>query len=381
MKDIPAYLMLDDGTCFEGVALGAKRESAGEVVFTTGMVGYQETVTDPSYHGQIVAFTAAHVGNYGATDLDDQSMFSGASGVVIHDMTLAAYSSWRAERSLDDKLERMGVTGIAGVDTRALTLHLREHGVRNGIISAVDRDKASLLRRAKELPSMEGLDLARHVTTEETYLYAGTGRETAVNGQSGARQKQKRYHVAVYDFGIKQAILESLAKAGTAPTVWPATTPAEEVLKSNPHGVFLSNGPGDPAACGYAVANLQKLLGKAPVFGICLGHQLLATALGAKTYKLKFGHHGINHPVKDMDSGRVLITSQNHGFCVDPDTLPRGVRISHWNLNDNTVEGIAADKAMAFSVQFHPEAAPGPNDALHLFGRFRNLMETAESLF
>ncbi|SBW03554.1 carbamoyl phosphate synthetase small subunit, glutamine amidotransferase [uncultured delta proteobacterium] len=382
MKDIPAYLMLDDGTCFEGFALGAKQESAGEVVFATGMVGYQETVTDPSYHGQIVTFTAAHVGNYGATDLDDQSMFSGASGVVIHDVTLAEYSNWRAEQSLDEKLERMGITGIAGVDTRALTLHLREHGARNGIISAVDRDKASLLRRARELPSMVGLDLASKVTTEESYLFAGTGAEAGPgSGQDGARQKQKRYHVAVYDYGIKQAILQNLARAGTTPTVWPATTPAEELLKSNPHGVFLSNGPGDPAACGYAVANLQKLLGKVPVFGICLGHQLLAMALGAKTYKLKFGHHGINHPVKDMDSGRVLITSQNHGFCVDPDTLPQGVRVSHWNLNDNTVEGLVADKVMAFSVQFHPEAAPGPNDALHLFGRFRNLMGTAESLF
>ncbi len=381
MKDIPAYLMLDDGTCFQGYALGARQESTGEVVFTTGMVGYQETVTDPSYHGQIVTFTAAHVGNYGATALDDQSMFFGANGVVIHDATTTEYSSWRAEQSLDEKLARMGITGIAGVDTRSLTVHLREHGARNGIISAVDGDPASLLRRAKALPSMTGLDLASRVTTEEKYVFAWPGGDSDGRTQSAGRPKQKQYHVAVYDFGIKKAILENLAGAGITPTVWPATTPVEEVLETSPHGVFLSNGPGDPAACGYAVANVKKLIGRVPVFGICLGHQILATALGAKTYKLKFGHHGINHPVKDMDSGRVAITSQNHGFCVDPDTLPAGVRVSHWNLNDDTVEGIIADTMMAFSVQFHPEAAPGPNDALHLFIRFRNLMESAQSLF
>ena len=379
MKDIPAYLMLDDGTCFDGFALGAKQESVGEVVFATGMVGYQETVTDPSYYGQLVTFTAAHIGNYGATGQDDQSLFFGANGVIVHDMTDATYSNWRAEQSLDEKLERMGITGIAGVDTRALTIHLREHGSRNGVISAVNRDKASLLRRAQGLPSMEGLDLARCVSTEESYIFTGT--DVAGSESFSGRQKQKHYHVAVYDFGIKQAILENLAKSGITATVWPATTPVEEILSSNPHGVFLSNGPGDPAVCGYAIENVKKLVGKVPVFGICLGHQILAMALGAKTYKLKFGHHGINHPVKDMDSGRVLITSQNHGFCVDPNTLPAGVRVTHWNLNDNTVAGISADAAMAFSVQFHPEAAPGPNDARNLFARFRNLMETAESLF
>lgn len=383
MKDSSALLMLDDGTCFEGTALGAKQESAGEVVFMTGMAGYQETITDPSYYGQIVTFTTAHVGNYGATALDDQSMFFGANGVVIHDATTAGYSNWRAEESLDEKLERMGITGISGVDTRALTLHLREHGARNGIISAVDLDKESLLKRAKALPAMEGLDLASRVTTEERYVFAGTMPEADLSQPNGnaQRAKQKRFRVAVYDFGIKMAILENLAQAGITPTVWPATSPVEDILESNPHGVFLSNGPGDPAACGHAVDAVRKLLGRKPVFGICLGHQILAMALGAKTYKLKFGHHGVNHPVKDLDSGRVLITSQNHGFCVNPDTLPSDVRVSHWNLNDETVEGIVADKQAAFSVQFHPEAAPGPDDALNLFSRFRHLMESAESLF
>lgn len=368
--------MLEDGACFEGIALGAKKEALGEVVFTTGMVGYQETITDPSYHGQIVAFTAAHIGNYGATPLDDQSGSFGASGVVCHDVTVEAYSNWRAEQSLDAKLAAAGITGIAGVDTRALTLHLREHGAKNGIISAVDFDKESLLRRARELPPMEGRDLAREVSCASPFLFTRTGKDARAD-----KPKRKRYNVAVYDFGIKRAILENLAGAGIVPSVWPAATPMEDILKSNPHGVFLSNGPGDPAACGYAVETVKKLLGRVPIFGICLGHQILGTALGAKTYKLKFGHHGINHPVKDLDSGRVAITSQNHGFCVDPDTLPASARVTHWNLNDDTVEGIAADNLMAFSVQFHPEASPGPNDALNLFSRFRNLMESAQSLF
>lgn len=376
MKETPALLMLEDGACFEGTALGAQTEAAGEVVFTTGMAGYQETVTDPSYHGQIVAFTAAHIGNYGATPLDDQSVSCGASGVVCHDVTNEAYSSWRAEESFDAKLAAMGVTGIAGVDTRALTLHLREYGAKNGIISAVDLDKESLLRRAKELPRMEGRDLASRVTCASPYLFTAVNREERAD-----KPKRKRYTVAVYDFGIKRSILENLAKAGMAPTVWPAATPVEDILQNNPHGVFLSNGPGDPAACGYAVAAVEKLLGRVPVFGICLGHQILAAALGAKTYKLKFGHHGVNHPVKDLDSNRVAITSQNHGFCVDPDTLPASARVTHWNLNDDTMEGLAADNLMAFSVQFHPEAAPGPNDALNLFTRFRHLMESAQSLF
>lgn len=367
--------MLEDGACFEGVACGAKREAMGEVVFATGMAGYQETLTDPSHHGQIVTFTAAHIGNYGATKLDDQSLLHGASGAVFHDMTPShGYSNWRAEESLDQKLARMGVTAIRNVDTRALTLHLREHGAKNGVISAVDLDKQSLLNRARELPAMTGLDLTLAVTCNKSYNYVD-------NVAQADTPRRKRYNVAVYDFGLRKALLDNLVKAGANPTVWPASTPVEDILQSNPHGVFLSSGPGDPSACGYAVTAVKKLLGRVPVFGVCFGHQILAMALGAKTYKLKFGHHGANHPVKDLDSGKVAITSQSHGFCVDPDTLPGSARVSHWNLNDETVEGLVADNLMAFSVQFHPEATPGPNDTLGLFSRFRNLMESAQSLF
>lgn len=372
MQETPACLMLDDGTCFTGYALGMKRESAGEVVFTTAMAGYQETLTDPSYHGQLVTFTAAHIGNYGIASQDDQSHRFGASGAIFHDVTDAAScSNWRAVMSLDEKLAHMGITGIGGVDTRALTLHLRKHGTRNGIISAVDADMDSLLRKAREVPAMEGLDLASRVTCDKVYTFSrNSGNDLAEN---------KQYAVAVYDYGVKHSILENFVKAGITPTVWPAKTPVPEILASRPDGVFLSNGPGDPAVLDYAVANVKELLGRLPVFGICLGHQILAAAFGAQTYKLKFGHHGANHPVKDLNSGRVIITSQNHGFCVDAATLPANVRVSHRNLNDDTVEGIAVDDAMAFSVQFHPEAAPGPNDALFLFSRFRNLMENARN--
>jgi carbamoyl-phosphate synthase small subunit len=371
MKETPAYLMLDDGTCFEGYALGMKRESAGEVVFTTAMAGYQETITDPSYHGQLVTFTAAHLGNYGISPLDDQSHRFGASGAIFHDVTdSASHSNWRAVMGLDDKLAQMGITGIGGVDTRVLTLHLRERGARNGIISAIDRDRDSLLHKSREMPAMEGLDLASKVTCDKVYTFS--------RKLENEMTENRKYAVAVYDYGIKQSILENLAKAGAVPTVWPAHTPVAEILASKPDGGFLSNGPGDPAALAYAVENVRSLVGKLPLFGICLGHQLLAMALGARTYKLKFGHHGANHPVKDLDSGRVMITSQNHGFCVDEATLPPNVRVSHWNLNDGTVEGIAVDDMMAFSVQFHPEAAPGPNDALSLFARFRNLMQNAK---
>ncbi len=366
MTRTPALLVLDDGACFAGSAHGARGEAAGEVVFTTSMAGYQETLSDPSYCGQIVTFTAAHIGNYGAASLDRQGDRYFAGGAVFHDLFdpgSGPFPHWRAEESLDRDLAAAGLTVISGVDTRALTLHLRDGGARNGIISALDPDRESLVRRARELPSMRGLDPTGRVTCAGAYRYKG-----------GPAPDVPALRVAVYDFGVKRSILDKLRAAGIDPTVWPAATPAETVLASEPDGVLLSNGPGDPGACGYAAATAKALLGKVPLFGICLGQQILALALGASTYKLKFGHHGANHPVKDLNSGRVLVTSQNHGFCVDPDSLPHGARVTHWNLNDGTLEGFACDELAAFAVQFHPEAAPGPNDALPLFARFREMM-------
>ena len=364
----PALLMLDDGACFEGLACGAQAEAAGEAVFTTGMAGYQETLTDPSFSGQLVTFTAAHIGNYGISKLDDEAPGIRAAGAIFHDLfsprEAASFPHWRAAESLDARLAREGVTGIRDVDTRALTLHLREHGARNAFISALDTDRPSLLRRARELPAMQGRDLAARVTCQAPYDYAASG----MTEQAGI------HTVAVIDYGVKRSILACLAASGMRVKVWPATVTAEELLAARPDGVLLSNGPGDPQPCAYAVATIRGLLGKMPMFGICLGHQLLGLALGAKTYKLPFGHHGANHPVRDCASGRVHITSQNHGFCLDPDSLPRTAIPSHWNLNDNTLEGITVTDLPAFSVQFHPEAAPGPTDAQGLFARFRAMI-------
>ena len=376
----PALLMLDDGACFEGFACGAGREAEGEVVFTTGMTGYQETLTDPSFYGQIVTFTPAHIGNYGATGLDDEAPRPRAAGAVFHDLFTptehalfsSAFPHWRATESLDRRLAREGVTGIKGVDTRALTLHLREHGARQGVISSLDLDRPSLLRRAKALPSMEGQDLARKAGCGQPYAYEGEPCAPPIPVTTPAGPVP--LSVAVMDFGCKRSILAHLHGLGMQVTVWPATAPAEDILAGKPDGVLLSNGPGDPEPCGYAIRTIRALLGRAPLFGICLGHQLLGLALGAKTYKLPFGHHGANHPVIDLVTHRVCITSQNHGFCVDPDSLPANCEPTHWNLNDNTLEGLAVKDVPAFSVQFHPEAAPGPTDAAELFTRFRELM-------
>lgn len=377
-----ALLVFDDGTCFTGFACGARGEASGEVVFTTGMAGWQETLTDPSYRGQIISFTAAHPGNYGANAEDNEAAQIQAAGAIFHDLFLyeqegpnSLFPHWAAEESLDTRLKRDGITGIYGVDTRALTLHLRKHGARNGVISSRNFDVKTLRRKARSLPLMQGRDLACEAGCSVVYQYVGKQADNAGKYCFGGRKMESIpttfFKVAVLDLGVKRSILNSLWAAGLEPTVWPAATPAETLLASCPDGILLSNGPGDPEPCCYAVDAVRQLLGKVPLFGICLGHQILSLALGGKTYKLPFGHHGVNHPVKDLRSGRVWVTSQNHGFCVDPDSLPATVELSHINLNDQTLEGLACRDLPAFSVQFHPEAGPGPYDAAELFSRFR----------
>lgn len=370
---IPALLMLDDGTCFEGYALGACQEVVGELVFTTGMCAYQETMSDPSYYGQIAVFTSAHIGNYGATDLDSECPGSkpefGANGVVLHDYFIDAenidFPHFRAESSLQKKLEQMNMSGIYGVDTRALTLHLRMHGSRNAVIGT-NLDREYLLKKAKEVPQITGMDLAAKVTTKEKFIF-----DIEKNGSCS----KKKLSVAVIDFGVKRSLLLQLAHNGMQATVYPAAVTAEEILAAKHDAVMLSNGAGDPSACGYAVKTVQNLLGKLPLFGIGFGHQLLALAVGAKIFKMPFGHHGFNHSVKDVKSGNVLITSQHHEFCVDADTLPANVKVTHWNLNDNTVEGMALTDIPAFSVQYHPKAAPGTWDAEGLFETLRSMAD------
>jgi carbamoyl-phosphate synthase small subunit len=364
-----ALLVLDDGTCFEGDACGAAGEALGETVFVTGTSGYQESITDPSYYGQIMVFTAAHPGNYGASVLDNEAPKPSAAGVVFHDLFMpggsgGAFPHWRASESLDEMLRRNGITGITNVDTRSLVLHLRDHGSRNGIIGSADDDRAALLRKARQWPSMQGRDLAREAGAGQTREYAPTEDGLPVPD----------LHVALIDYGAKRSIAVRLARQGMRVTVMPATTRADEALALNPDGVLLSNGPGDPEPCSYAVECIRGLLGRLPLFGICLGHQLLGLALGGRTYKLPFGHHGVNHPVLDRDSGRVEITSQNHGFCVDPDSLPPEAEATHVNLNDGTLEGLRLRDKAAFSVQFHPEATPGTHDAEGLFARFRDVI-------
>lgn len=370
---LPALLMLDDGTSFEGYALGACQEVVGELVFTTGMDAYQEVMSDPSYYGQIAVFTSAHIGNYGTASLDSEcpgpkSEF-GVNGVVLHDFFLGAenvdFPHFRAECSLQKKLEQMNVSGIYGVDTRALTLYLREHGSKNGIIST-NLDREYLLKKVKEVPQMAGLDLGSKVSTREKFIF-----DTVKN----AAESTKKLNVAVIDFGVKRSILLHLANNNMQAAVYPATVTADEILAAKHDAVMLSNGAGDPAACGYAVKTVQALLGKLPIFGVGLGHQLLALAIGAKIFKMPFGHHGFNHSVRDVKTDKVLITSQHHEFCVDADSLPQNVKVTHWNLNDNTVEGMALTDLPAFSVQYHPKAAPGTWDADGLFATLRSMAE------
>ncbi|WP_320055776.1 glutamine-hydrolyzing carbamoyl-phosphate synthase small subunit [Desulfuromonas thiophila] len=367
-----ALLALADGTVFAGSSIGAVGEATGEVVFNTSMTGYQEILTDPSYHGEIVTMTYPQIGNTGINLEDVESSHPHLAGFVVKECCQQP-SNWRSCQTLDAYLKEKGIVGIEGIDTRALVRHIRSRGAQTGIISSVDLDPARLIEKARQAPGLIGRDLIREVTTTAPYRW----RETPWLLESGYGQQQEpaRFRVVAYDFGIKRNILRLLAAAGCDLTVVPATTRAAEVLALRPDGVFLSNGPGDPAPLTYAQQAIAELLGKVPLFGICLGHQLLAIALGGSTYKLKFGHRGGNQPVRQQDSGRVEITSQNHGFAVAADSLPEEVRITHINLNDNTVEGLEHPRLAAFSVQYHPEASPGPHDARYLFGRFTALME------
>ncbi len=387
-RERKAYLALADGTVFHGVAFGAKKDALGEVVFNTGMCGYQEILTDPSYAGQFVTLTPAEVGNYGinAEDIESRKLF--LSGLVIGDLT--APSNWRSEKSLDDYLKENGVPGIYGVDTRALTLHLRDHGNQKAFLYVGERGMGNgereAVAKAREWEGLDGQDYAAKVTCEKGYEFkTGLTGLTRLSGDMSTDPKNpvnlvnpvKR--IVCYDFGVKTNILRSLASWAKV-TVVPAKTPAEEVLKMKPDGVFLSNGPADPAAVTYAIENIKKLLGPLPIMGICLGHQLLSLACGAKTGRLKFGHHGCNHPVKNLATGHVEITSQNHNFAVLPETVPDCLEVTHINLNDNSIEGVRHKTLPAFSVQYHPESCPGPHDSKYLFDEFRKMVLAVQNV-
>jgi carbamoyl-phosphate synthase small subunit len=350
----------------EGTSFGAQGEVAAEVVFNTSLTGYQEILTDPSYAGQMMTFTNPLIGNYGTRELDRQSARPQVSGLILRELSRTA-SNHASEEELDAYLKRHGILGIAGLDTRALVLHLRQAGTMNGILSTVDFDDDSLAAKLAAAPSMEGLDLVRGVTTREAYDFKPE--------EAYPRKEGRRFKVVALDFGIKRNILELLHAENFDVRVVPAHTSAEDILNLKPDGVFCSNGPGDPAAVTYGIETLRDLVGKVPLFGICLGHQLLALALGARTYKLKFGHRGGNHPVRDESTRRIEITAQNHGFCVDAESLPEACEITHWNLNDNTLEGFKHRDLPLFCVQYHPEASPGPLDSRYLFPRFRQLIE------
>jgi carbamoyl-phosphate synthase small subunit len=374
---IPALLALEDGSVFHGHAVGAAGETVGEVVFNTAMTGYQEILTDPSYARQIVTLTYPHIGNTGVNAADAESATVQAAGLIVRDVPRRA-SSWRSEESLPDYLARHGIVAIAGIDTRRLTRILRDKGALNGCIVAGEQvDAEAALAKARAFPGLNGMDLAKVVSVSKPYQW----QEGVYDLDRAAfNQPSLRFKVVAYDYGVKFNILRLLAEQGCDITVVPAQTPASEVLAMRPDGVFLSNGPGDPAACDYAIAATREFLdARIPLFGICLGHQLMGLALGARTLKMKFGHHGANHPVKDLDDGRVLITSQNHGFAVDPATLPANVRITHTSLFDGSLQGFALTDRPAFCFQGHPEASPGPLDIGYLFDRFAALMQEARN--
>ena len=357
-KEKKALLVLEDGKVFEGKAFGKEGEATGEVVFNTSMMGYEEILTDPSYKGQMVTMTYPLIGNYGISTKDFESSRPWVEGFIVRERS-KIFSNWRAKTSLDSFLKEYNIVGIEGVDTRALTKHIRLQGAMKGIISTQDTDVKSLTEKAKHCPGVIGQDLVKDVTSKESWWW----------------KKEGEYKIVVVDCGVKYNILRELSVLNCKVQVVPAKTSAYEILKLKPDGILFSNGPGDPSAVPYIVNTAKDLIGKLPIFGICLGHQILAQALGGKTYKLKFGHHGGNHPVKDLKTGKIAITVQNHGFCVDIDSLPDEVEITHINLYDNTLEGIRHRELPLFSVQFHPEASPGPHDAVYLFQEFIKLIK------